>query len=98
MIGALAMTRPSRPVAEPVNVVVVPETTVNAVDGAIEIATGVLSGAVVEPESPPQPAAVSASPNTKMIERGTCKGNVGGGLWTGQSRVWRREWAEELKA
>lgn len=60
------------------NVVVVPDTVVNAVDGAMEIATGVLSGAVVDPESPPQLAAASDSANWKTTERGTCT-KVGGG-------------------
>ena len=68
-IGAVGITCPSRPETEPVKLVVVPEVAVNAVAGAIEIATGVVSGAVADPESPPQLAAASDSTNTRTIER-----------------------------
>jgi hypothetical protein len=70
------ITWPSRAVADAVNVVVAPDATVNAADGVIEIATGVLSGAVVpvDPESPPQLAATSDSANSKTTDCGPCTG------------------------
>jgi hypothetical protein len=72
MIDALVIAWPSRPVADAVNVVVPPDAMLKAVDGAIEIATGLLSGAV-DPESPPQLAAVNDNANTRTIGRNARK-------------------------
>jgi hypothetical protein len=80
---APAITCPSRAVAVDVNVVVVPEVTVNAIDGAMVIETGALSGAVVppEPESPPQLAAAIDDTNTMTTDRSTCTRRRAGGCW-----------------
>ena len=63
MTDAVVIVCPSRAVADAVSVVVVPDAMVSAVAGAIAIATGVLSGALVPvgPESPPQLTAAADS-------------------------------------
>jgi hypothetical protein len=80
-IDALVITCPSRAVADAVNVVVAPDAMLNAAGGAIEIATGVLSGAVVppDPESPPQLAVANDSANGRTTERSTFTRD--GGRW-----------------